>query len=60
MFWRRALHFAFNALETLFEKILQIPSNTIDRKEAEIMYVKIAILMGKPDLRGIDTVQPVF
>jgi hypothetical protein len=57
---RRAFNLACYAFETLPEKVLQIPSNTIDRQQAEIVDMNVAVFMSISNLRGINAVEPVF
>ena len=60
VFGRCAFHLSFDALETLPEQILQIPAHAIDRKQAEIVYMNIAVCMGAANFPGINGVEPVF
>jgi hypothetical protein len=60
VFGRCAFHFALDAFETVAQQIGEIPAHAVDRQQAEVMDVQVALGMGPPDLRRIDLVQPVL
>ena len=60
MFWRRTFDFACHPLKPLPQQIFQIPSHAVNRKQAQVVDVNVAVPVGLPDLGRIDAVQPVF
>jgi hypothetical protein len=44
----------------LFEKILQVPSHTVDGEKAEIVNVQISLFVGISNFGGVYAVEPVF
>ena len=57
---RCALHLALDPLESVFQQVLQVPSHAVDREQAQIVDVQVAILVGIADIRRIDPVEPVL
>jgi hypothetical protein len=47
-------------LEALTEQVLEVPADAVDREQAQIVDVHVAVLVGVADLGGIDLVQPVL
>ncbi len=60
MLRRSALDLSPDALETLHNKIVEVPPHAIYRQHAQIVHVEISPGMGLPDLRGINVVEPVL
>ncbi len=53
MFRWCTLDFPQDTLEALHEQVSQFPTNTINRKEAEVVYVEISSSVCAPNFRGV-------
>ena len=60
MFRGSAFNLSLNTLESLLQQIFKIPSHAIDRKETQVVYVELPLLVCVPDLRRINTIQPIL
>jgi len=49
----------FNASETLAQQIHQIPTNTVNTQQIEVVNMQITLFMRPTDFRRIDLIQPV-
>ena len=56
MFRGSAFNLSLNTLESLLQQIFKIPSNAIDRKETQVVYVEPPLLVCVPDLRRVNTI----
>ena len=59
MLSRSAFDFPGSALETLHQKVFEVPSNTIHGQDAKIVNVEVAFGMSESYLGRIDLVEPV-
>jgi len=55
---RAAFHLAGDAPEALDEEIVKVPPDAVDRKEAQVVDVEVAVAVRLLDLGGVDLVEP--